>query len=62
MVNHDDGNKRNPHVSNLEWETYRGNTRHAVETGLIKADAVIATHCETGETIEFASINRVLHQ
>ncbi len=33
-VNHKDGNRRNNHVSNLEWITHRGNARHAARLGL----------------------------
>ena len=34
-INHIDGDKLNPHVSNLEWATHADNMRHAFDNNLI---------------------------
>jgi len=35
-VNHIDGNKKNNHISNLEWCSHLFNVRHSIEIGTFK--------------------------
>ena len=42
VINHIDGNKKNNKVNNLEWCTYRYNSIHAKEHGLLKNNIIYA--------------------
>jgi hypothetical protein len=73
VVNHIDGNKQNPHYTNLEWCTYAENTQHAHQTGLqtttsnkivVRDDGVeypsLTAAAEANNT-DKAAISKVLH-
>lgn len=55
-INHKDGNRRNNHVSNLEWCTYEENNNHAFDNGLIKTGhAIKLVDINSGEEYTFRS-------
>ena len=62
-INHIDGNKKNNHVSNLEWCSHSENTRHAIMTGAIDKvckiqRAVKVTHIQTRVVFEFETMKQ----
>lgn len=59
-VNHENGIPGSDDLSNLEWETRRGNVLHAINTGLhSRARPIYAYDIFTGEVTKFPSIERI---
>lgn len=57
IVNHKDGNKKNPHSTNLEWVSHSGNVRHAIVENL-KSDVikVVTKNIATDEVLVHQSM------
>lgn len=56
-INHIDGDRRNNHVSNLEWCNHEENNNHAFDNGLIKTGhAIMLVDINSGEEYSFRSM------
>ena len=57
QVNHNDGNKENCAVYNLEWCTDSDNTKHSYDTGLHKVPDVIQMTIDGVEIARYSNAN-----
>ena len=64
LVNHLDGNKQNPSVDNLEWDTYSGNTQHAYDNGLIRKNWKPMVRIDPGtmEQVYFRNVTEAVQE